>query len=177
MIVFISGGSKSGKSSLAEDLAVKLAGDATRWYIATMVPHDEEDRQRIRKHIASRSGKGFITLESADADPSIAIGREKDTFLLDSVTALLSNRMFRNDYSVDPECGKKTTEALLQLAGRVNNIVFVSDYIYADAENYGELTEEYRRNLALIDQALANAAGLVIEMTGSFPIVHKGELL
>lgn len=177
MIVFISGGSKSGKSSLAEDLAVRLAAGGRRWYIATMIPHDDEDRDRIKKHIASRDGKGFETLECGAADASIAEGRENDTFLLDSVTALLSNMMFLEDYSIDRDCGQKAAQELVKLARSVKNIVFVSDYLYADAEDYGELTEEYRKNLAFTDKALAKAADLVIEVTASFPVVHKGELI
>ena len=63
MIVFISGGAKNGKSSFAQDLAVRLARGGKRYYIATMIPCDEEDRDRIRHHIADRDGLGFETLE------------------------------------------------------------------------------------------------------------------
>ena len=63
MKVFFSGGCKNGKSTLAERTIKALAGDGPLYYIATMIPHDEEDRERIRRHVESRAGLGFITLE------------------------------------------------------------------------------------------------------------------
>ena len=63
MIVFVSGGAKNGKSGFAQDLAVKLAGGGKRYYVATMIPVDEEDHQRIRRHVADRAGLGFETIE------------------------------------------------------------------------------------------------------------------
>ena len=63
MIVFITGGAKNGKSSYAQELAVRLAAGGKHYYIATMIPVDEEDRERIRRHIADREGMGFETVE------------------------------------------------------------------------------------------------------------------
>ena len=67
MIVLITGGAKNGKSSLAQNLAVKLAEGGKRYYIATMIPSDQEDRERIRRHIADRDGMGFETVEQGSA--------------------------------------------------------------------------------------------------------------
>ena len=47
MIVFITGGAKNGKSSYAQDLAVKLASGGKHYYLATMIPCDEEDLSLI----------------------------------------------------------------------------------------------------------------------------------
>ena len=41
MIVFITGGAKNGKSSYAQNLAVKLASGGKHYYLATMIPCDE----------------------------------------------------------------------------------------------------------------------------------------
>ena len=38
MTVFISGGAKCGKSSIAQELAVKLSGGQGLFYVATMIP-------------------------------------------------------------------------------------------------------------------------------------------
>lgn len=97
MNIFISGGCKNGKSYYAQHLAKRQAeGDRPLYYLATMEPADEEDQARILRHRREREGWGFTTLErgcdigSLDADFS-------GGFLLDSVTALLSNEMFRTD--------------------------------------------------------------------------------
>ena len=63
MIVFLSGGAKNGKTALAEDIAVKLSGGGRRYYVATMIPYDDEDRKRVELHIEERAGLGFTTLE------------------------------------------------------------------------------------------------------------------
>ncbi len=65
MNVFISGGCKNGKSFYAQRLARRQADEAGSplYYIATMIPHDEEDHARIRRHQTERDGWGFTTLE------------------------------------------------------------------------------------------------------------------
>ena len=44
MIVFICGGSKSGKSSLAQNISKALSKDSALYYVATMIPSDAEDK-------------------------------------------------------------------------------------------------------------------------------------
>lgn len=65
MNVFISGGCKNGKSYYAQKRAQNMARQLGKplYYIATMIPRDEEDRARIRRHLAERDGWGFETLE------------------------------------------------------------------------------------------------------------------
>ena len=177
MIAFVSGGAKNGKSTLAQSLAKRLAGEGPLYYAATMIPHDEEDRARIARHVESRAGLGFQTVECGlslekglqDADP-------EGSYLLDSVTALLSNEMFRPDGSVDLAAPARVAWELTALAGRLRHIVFVSDYIYSDALAYGELTEAYRRGLAHIDRTLAAACDTVAEVSFGGRIVYKGEI-
>ena len=64
MTVFLSGGCKNGKSALAQTLAVRLADGGPLWYVATMIPRDAEDWNRIRAHVENRKGLGFRTLEA-----------------------------------------------------------------------------------------------------------------
>ena len=98
MKIFFSGGCKNGKSTLAERSIKALAGDGPLFYIATMIPHDEEDRERIRRHVASRAGMGFETLEQGRNVLEITERADvRGAYLLDSVTALLSNEMFLPD--------------------------------------------------------------------------------
>lgn len=177
MIVFITGGAKNGKSSYAQDLAVKLAGGGVHYYIATMIPVDDEDRERIRKHIADRDGMGFETVECGRNILSCLPQVDASgSFLLDSATALLMNELFvPPDWHVDAGAGERCGEELLTFAKSVANIVIVSDYIYSDAERYDDVTETYRRGLASIDRKLAAAADVVLEMSAGNLIVHKGE--
>jgi Adenosyl cobinamide kinase/adenosyl cobinamide phosphate guanylyltransferase len=175
--IFISGGCKNGKSYYAQHLAKQQAEqkDVPLYYLATMEPADDEDHARILRHRQERDGWGFTTLERSrgvsglDADFS-------GSFLLDSVTALLSNEMFQRDGSVDMTSYLRVAEELEELADKSGNIVFVSDYIYSDAARYDELTELYRKGLAWIDRVLAKKCEAVIEVTYGNIRLIKGEI-
>ncbi len=177
MKIFFSGGCKNGKSTLAERCVKSLAGSGPLYYIATMIPHDHEDEARIRRHVESRAGMGFITLEQGTdvlgcldhADPGGA-------FLLDSVTALLSNEMFRADSSVDDTAGERVAADLVALSRKVGSIVMVSDFIYSDAGRYDDFTQNYRRALAECDRALAAECDTVVEVFSTNPVIYKGAL-
>lgn len=179
MTFFISGGAKNGKSTLAQTLAVKLSGEGKRYYVATMIPVDEEDRDRIRRHIADRAGLGFETVECEKNILScLNVADREGTFLVDSVTALLQNALFpvEKHYEMDLAGAERCASELIAFAGTVKNVVFVSDYIYSDAERYSETTEKYRRCLASIDCRLAAVCDTVVEVAARNRIVHKGVL-
>jgi len=175
MTYFLSGGCKNGKSMLAQHLCKKLAGDGALYYVATMIPSDDEDHARILRHIADREGWGFETLEQGRNLPAcLERADSKGTFLLDSVTALLGNEMFCNG-EFNPDCAERVAADLTEFISRARNVVLVSDYIYADAERYDEWTECYRRALARVDR-IALLCDNVIEVCLGNNIVHKGAL-
>ena len=177
MIVFITGGAKNGKSSYAQRLAVELAQGGKHYYIATMIPVDEEDRERIRRHIADRAGLGFETIEQGrDILQCLPQVDKNASFLLDSATALLMNELFLPpDYRLNPKAGEKCARELVEFAQAVKHIVVVSDYIYSDALRYDEGTEAYRKALAGIDRQLAAVSDVVLELSAGSIIVHKGD--
>lgn len=174
MSVYISGGCKNGKSFYAQRITKAMG--APLYYLATMIPHDDEDRARIRRHIAERDGWGFETIECGTnilsaldhADPNGA-------FLLDSVTALLSNEMFTETGDFDETSPARVADALREFVRRAPNTVMVSDYIYSDAALYPPMVEAYRKGLAYIDRALARECSHVIEVVNGSIIMHKGD--
>ena len=130
MIIFISGGAKNGKSSLAQELALTLARGGKHYYVATMIPVDQEDRDRIRRHVADRAGLGFETLERGRNLCACLEGADRSgSFLLDSTTALLMNELFdpQRNYEMDPEAPARCREEVLRFVGSVANVVVVSD--------------------------------------------------
>lgn len=167
MNYFISGGCKNGKSMYAQNIAKEMSVEqgAPLYYVATMIPTDNEDRERIKRHLGERDGWGFETIEQGrnilevleKADP-------KGAFLIDSVTALLSNEMFSKD-GCDFGAGVRVARELCELAKKTGNMVFVSDYIYSDAQRYDGYTEKYRRALAHIDKELAKVCHKTIEVS------------
>ena len=174
MSTYISGGCKNGKSFYAQKAA--KAGGAPLYYIATMIPHDDEDLARIRRHRNERAGWGFETLECGRDILTCLDGADpKGSFLLDSVTALLSNEMFGPE-GVDMGAAPRIARALESFIARAPNTVLVSDYIFSDAMLYDDLTEAYRRGLAAIDRHMAACCDNVIEVVAGQFIVHKGVL-
>ena len=179
MNVLISGGCKNGKTGFAQEVARKLSGNGKRYYVATMIPYDGEDRTRITRHREDRAGMGFVTLEIGQNIVScLDAAAPKSTFLVDSITALLLNELFPDTHSgeADPEAAERCRVGLLKLAAGAEHAVFVTDYIYSDAMRYDSFTENYRAALASLDCALAEACDTVIELCAGTVIFHKGEL-
>lgn len=179
MTFFISGGAKNGKSTLAQDLTVTLAKGGKHYYVATMISTGAEDDERIRRHIAARDGMGFETVECFKNILDCLNTADKDSvFLVDSVTALIQNALFpvEKNYEIDVDTANHCADELVEFAKTVRHVIFVSDYIYSDAERYSESTEAYRKCLASIDRRLAAVCDTVIEVSAGQPIIHKGDL-
>lgn len=183
MNIFISGGCKNGKSYHAQELARSMAQESNLplYYLATMIPHDEEDDARIRRHLSEREGWGFDTIEQGEhiceaLRTKTVSGEPVDpngVFLLDSVTALLSNEMFREDGTIDFDAPKRLAEELTNFAQETGNTVFVSDYIYSDSFAFDDFTEPYRQGLALLDRTLAKLCDQVVEVAYGFKYLYK----
>ncbi|MBR1404840.1 MAG: bifunctional adenosylcobinamide kinase/adenosylcobinamide-phosphate guanylyltransferase [Treponema sp.] len=121
MTILISGGCKNGKSSLAQDLAVKMSAIARSErpkqsrpiYFATMIPHDSEDLERIEKHRADRKNLGFETIECgknlSETIESMESGR---VVLFDSLTALVANELFGGEGSDESAVLKSDSDIL-----------------------------------------------------------------
>ena len=179
MTIFISGGAKNGKSTLAQDLTVALSKGGKHYYVATMISSGAEDDDRIRRHIADREGMGFETVECfRNIMDCLKIADKDGAFLVDSVTALIQNSLFpvEKNYEIDLNAANRCAEELVEFARTVRHAVFVSDYIYSDAEAFSESTEMYRKCLADIDRRLAKVCDTVIEVSAGQFIIHKGDL-
>ena len=147
MNIFISGGCKNGKSMHAQRIAKAMAvsENVPLYYVATMIPTDEEDRQRIRRHIEERAGWGFETLEQGrDICGALRDGVDcRGVFLLDSVTALLSNEMFRPDGTCDFGAGKRVAADQIRREDRQYSLCFRLHILGRKTlrQLYGELPE------------------------------------
>ena len=183
MNIFISGGCTNGKSYHAQELARNMSREKSLplYYLATMIPTDDEDRARIRRHLSEREGWGFDTIEQGrnicEALTGSTLSGEKGSpggvFLLDSGTALLSDEMFLPEGTVVLDAAEKLAAELSEFANRTGNTVFVSDYIYSDGRLFDEYTENYRRGLALIDRTLAALCDQVVEVSYGFKYLYK----
>ena len=177
MKIWITGGAGSGKSSLAQELAATLAAGGPHYYVATMVPRDDEDRRRISRHIEDRAGMGYRTIECPCRLTERITPDSEGTYLLDSATAMLANAMFgERDFVYEPDAAQKVAADLRLFSERVKHFVVVSDGICSDAAIYEEMTDGYRSGLAYIERQMAAQCDTVIECAAGGAIVHKGKL-
>jgi adenosylcobinamide kinase/adenosylcobinamide-phosphate guanylyltransferase len=162
MKCLIIGGSKSGKSEIGEKIALSLNQNKVV-YIATMKAYDKEDEKRIQRHIDKREGLNFITLEVQRNLHEIVNNLEvKDTILIDSITSLLTNEMFiENKIIKNPSIN--ILNGLMQIMNKAKNIVIISDYIFNDSIVYDEVTESFKKELAIINKELVNTSDKVME--------------
>lgn len=177
MTIFLSGGAKCGKSSLAQDLTLKLANGGRHYYVATMIPSGAEDYERIRLHLLDRAGMEFETVECAkNVMDCLETANPDGAFLVDSVTSLMQNALFpaEKNYELDLAGAKRCADELVEFAATVRHAVFVSDDIYSDPGRYDPGTEQYRKCLADADRRIAQVCDTVIEVSAGQVIVHKG---
>ncbi|MBO6240804.1 MAG: bifunctional adenosylcobinamide kinase/adenosylcobinamide-phosphate guanylyltransferase [Butyrivibrio sp.] len=169
MLVLITGGCKNGKSSKAEKMAYELSKGQNLYYLATMIPSDTEDEERIKKHIGSRQNMPFTTIEKGrDVLEATDLIPENATVLLDSLTALLSNEMFKisenGDFKFCGDADQKVYSDVCHLGSHITNLIIVSDYIQSDFGQYDGYTDRFREGLAFLEYRLSLVSDKAIEV-------------
>ena len=93
-----------------------------------------EAAKRIARHRALRAGKGF---ESRDCYTDLPKAETSgfQTVLLECMSNLLANEMFRKS-AVWEGLPERLTQEVMELAGRVPNLVVVSNDIFEDGVRY-----------------------------------------
>lgn len=170
MVAVITGGSGSGKSAYAEDLACSLA-KGPLFYIATMMPFDTECEKKIKRHQELRKEKSFITKECYVNIGSLSFSKE-DTVLLECMSNLAANELYA-------ESGAKNqayaciTEGIRALSECCGNLVVVTNEVFSDGCSYEEETRNYIRLLGNVNQYMAGIADEVTEVVYGIPLMHK----
>ena len=94
-LIFVSGGSRSGKSRYAEMRATALPGQRT--YIATCPVIDDEMEQRIACHRQERAGQEWITIEEPVAlVQALRNCHESSVVLVDCLTLWMVKPLFQS---------------------------------------------------------------------------------
>ena len=194
MVVLVVGGAKSGKSMFAQNLA-KLLNESLKnpikthldrdierefgklYYVATMNPYDLEDLKRIENHLREREGYGFNTIEETlnMSKVSKSVGVE-DTILIDSITSLVTNSMFKGK-EFYKDVSEDILSGILEIINNSKNIVIVSDYLFSDSIQYDYYTESFKKEIGIINRKLANIADIVVECSYGNIIYHKGKAI
>ena len=175
MTTLVFGGSGSGKSEYAERLAVRLAKEAPRYYLATMQVWDDECRARIERHRKQRAGRGFVTVECPRDLGKIEAATLDDggTILLEDLGNLAANELYA------PGADQVAAQAAIlagveHLAAVSRHLVVVSNEVCTGGANYAGDTDLYLRLLGRLHQRIAQQADAVCEVIGGLPYYYKG---
>lgn len=167
MLTLITGGSKNGKSHIAEEILA--AAPAPHYYIATMEPYGDEAKEAIKRHQKMRAGKGFETIEKYTDLQELSFP-DGGSVLLECMCNLCANEMFSANCSNPVPKILAGVEALLS---QVAELVIVTNEVGEDGREYGEGTMEYIRQLGGMNAALAGMADNVIEAVYGIAVYHK----
>lgn len=167
-MVLISGGNGSGKSRVAELIASQI--ERKRYYAATMIPWGEEGEARKAKHLKSRAGLGFITVECPYDLSEVDCSRD-DLVLLEDLSNLLANGIFG---ARPPFGAKEVLSQVRDLESRCAVLLVVS-IAGLTGEGCDEATRRYVDDLNGLNAELARGAGTVIEMHDGAARVLKGD--
>lgn len=201
MIALVIGGSGSGKSAYAEQMAVKAAGNGSLYYVATMQVYDEEGKKKVERHQKMRAGKGFLTIEqprrleeaakkvAAESVPAeIAsagkVAAEKvpagKIVLLECMSNLVANEMFSEenlsavmDEAKIKQLSHEIISGVTALQDSCDILIIVTNQIFEDGIRYDASTMAYIRLLGDVNRQIAEQAEQVIEVVAGIPIFIK----
>ncbi len=176
MIILITGGSGSGKSEYAENLAVKL-GKRDLLYIATMIPRDGESMQRVARHQKRRKSEGFHTLECHTDLKRLPV-HGFPTVLLECMSNLLANEMFSEEGIIKTRGNIPVVEEILEgiayLDRLCEHVIIVSNEVFSDNGSPYAETAGYIKLLGEINCRIAGLASCVYEVVCGIPVCQKG---
>ncbi len=176
MITFISGGARSGKSSLAEKLALEVfesLSDGRLFYIATAAEDTgEEMAERIAIHKSDRGDIWETIEESYYIDKALEKLPEGSVILIDCLTVWTSHLMFGENLSHTAIL--KRLERMLSIA----EIRAFSLFIVSNDVNEGVPIQDmhvmcYISCLEALHKLTVKASDTVIETICGIPIVWK----
>ena len=173
--IFITGGARSGKSKLAEQIALEYG--APLCYIATAQALDEEMDQRIIKH-QQRRGEAWRTIE----EPlNLALALKNcdascKAVLIDCITLWLTNLIFKYEHQGDAmeELVMKDVHHLASILSSMTiPVIIVSNEVGLGIVPEHKLGRIFRDISGQTNQALAAAADDVYTVISGIPLKLK----
>lgn len=120
-VIMVTGGSRSGKSVLAEQKAVEF-GKRSVLYMATAIPVDDDMKERIRIHQERRDPE-WGTYEGYRGLGDVVRETEKNTILLDCVTVLITNIVFEEERDFDTISKEEIADLEADVMRELGNII------------------------------------------------------
>ena len=173
-IILVTGGARSGKSSFAEKLALKI-GNNKAAYIATAQIFDEEMSQRVKIH-KSRRNSNWANYEAPfDADKIFPTVTE-NVILFDCVTMYLTNWILTknlDDENIFSEFEIFIDKLVAAAQKSCATVIFVSNEVGAGIVPENKLARIFRDFAGIANQKIAAQAEKVFLVTAGIAVDIK----
>jgi adenosylcobinamide kinase/adenosylcobinamide-phosphate guanylyltransferase len=168
--ILIVGGTRSGKSRYAVELAKKLGGKVV--FIATATPCDGEMEERIKLHRLSRPSHWRLIEETKDISSVLPkLEGKYEVILVDCLGLLISNFM------AEGWKDKKIERAIKKLIGTIQKTelatILVSNEVGSGIVPENPLARKFQDLIGFTNQMAAEKADEVILMQSGIPIRIK----
>ena len=173
-MILVFGGIGSGKSAYAEKLVE--AYKCKKAYLATMKVYDEEGRKKVEKHRKMREGKFDRSIEMP-TDVANADVEKDELVLLECMSNLLANEMFKEDLTVDADSvAKKISADIKKLNSKVYELIIVGNDVFMDKGEHSLEVKAYIKALKEIQREIAKEAKAVVEVIYGLPYERKDDI-
>lgn len=167
MIIFITGGERSGKSSFSQKLALQLSDKPI--YIATARIWDDDFNNRVKQHKIER-GENWLTIEEEKNIGDLNI--ENQTAVIDCVTLWLAN--FYADTNNDIEKSLSLAkEEIDKLKNKPGNFIIISNEIGMGVHAATHTARKFVELQGFMNQYIAADADEAYLMVSGIPIKLK----
>lgn len=166
-IILVTGGARSGKSSYAEELALKLSEHPI--YMATARIWDEEFRQRVQKH-QERRGPEWTNIEEDKYLSKYKV--EGRVVLIDCVTLWCTNFFFAHQSSVKEALNEAKQEFDL-FTNQDATFIFVTNEIGLGGTSENLIQRKFTDMQGWMNQYIASKADEVTLMVCGIPVKVK----
>ncbi|MCR6097413.1 bifunctional adenosylcobinamide kinase/adenosylcobinamide-phosphate guanylyltransferase [Salipaludibacillus agaradhaerens] len=182
MIVFISGGARSGKSRFAEAMTCDCYDESRRQgsggkliYVATARHTDLEMTERINRHRHERDEAWQTVEEPLDLLATVMTAGDGDVILIDCLTVWLNNRLFASNWNGENALLHELSEIMSQVDMKKLQLIFVSNDVNEGIPVDNELVTSYIATLERVHRFVVSQADHVYQVVAGIPIQWKGE--
>ncbi|GIN84988.1 adenosylcobinamide kinase/adenosylcobinamide phosphate guanyltransferase [Heyndrickxia sporothermodurans] len=182
-MIFISGGVRSGKSSFAEQLAIKYARQMNGRlnYLACGRATDREMTDRISHHKETRKNSElpWVNWECpVNVKTMSPFYQSGDIVLLDCLTTLLNNELFQDEDSWErTDFQKNVVESILtgieEIRKNCSVFIIVSNEVLNEQLHKGAVVFTYAKLLGLLHQNLVQESTVAYLVESGIPLLMK----
>ncbi len=171
MLQLILGGARSGKSRLAEKIALESGLNVI--YIATAQPLDEEMQERILHHQESRPREWQVIEDPLYLSEKLQeIDAQNQLILIDCLTLWMSNLLLQDASELQMSQCQKLLTILPNLK---SEIILVSNETGLGVVPMGNISRKFIDESGRLHQQIGQIAQKVVFCVAGFPIILKEE--